>query len=60
MHWYAENKNVFNKHLKLSVVRSGSRRLSGKVPGRRASDGKSLAVVRAETVTRYDQKTSTG
>ena len=30
MHWYAENKNVFNKRLKLSVVRTGSRRLSGK------------------------------
>ena len=30
-----------------------------RVPGRRASDGKSPAAVRAETVTRYDQKTST-
>jgi len=30
-----------------------------RVPGRRASDGKSPAAVRAETVTRYDQK-STG
>jgi len=30
LHWYAENKIVFNKRLKLSVVRSGSRRLSGK------------------------------
>jgi len=30
MHWYSENKNVFNKCLKLSVVRSGSRRLSGR------------------------------
>ena len=30
MHWYAENKNIFNKRLKLSVVRSGSQKLSGK------------------------------
>ena len=34
--------------------------IRGRVPGRRASDGKSPAAVRAETVTRYDQKTSTG
>jgi len=51
LRWYAENKNVFNKRLKLSIVTSGSRRLSGKrVPGRRASDGKSPAAVPAETV----------
>jgi len=31
-----------------------------RVTGRRASDGKSPAAVRAETATRYDQKTSTG
>ena len=29
-----------------------------RVPGRRASDGESPAAIRAETVTRYDQKTS--
>jgi len=31
-----------------------------RVPGRRARHSKSPAAVRAETVTRYDQKTSTG
>jgi len=30
LHWYTDNKNVFNKRLKLSIVTSGSQRLSGK------------------------------